>query len=532
MTTPEKKLSGLKGNINKYNYAYYVLQDPIVPDAEYDRLLRELGRLEEEYPHLLSEDSPTQRVGQPLAAGFREARHLQPMLSLNNCFSAAELHRFDDRMRKEEPKFDYSCVAKIDGIAVNLRYEKGVLRQGTTRGDGRTGEDVTHSIKTAYSVPLRLKGTQPPQLVEVRGEIYIRKSDFSAINQKARRSNQKLFVNPRNAASGALRSLDPTISTARRLSFFAYSIGELQGGDEFSSYQSIWKQLKQWGFIMIPHSRWVHSLTGAEKCYKDLLELRDKQDFEMDGMVITVDDLRARQKMGSIHRAPRWAVAYKFPAHEKRTRLVEVRFQVGRTGAVTPVARMEPVYVAGVTVQNATLHNMDEIKRLDLHKGDQVIVRRAGDVIPQIVKAIKEERAAGAQSVEEPKQCPSCGCLLKKSADQAVLRCSKEWECPEQRVLRLRHFVSRDAMDIEGFGEILVRQLAEKRLVEKPPDIYGLKTEQLLELERYAEKSTTNIIYAREKSKKTKLSRFIYALSIREVGRATAERLAASFRRH
>ncbi len=525
----EQQLNQLREKINQYNHAYYVDQDPMVTDNEYDRLFRQLSQLEEEHPHLRTKDSPTVRIGQPPAAGFKEVRHLQPLLSLNNCFTSAEMQKFDLRMRKEADEFTYSCIPKIDGIAVNLRYEKGLLQQGATRGDGYRGEDVTHSIRTIYSIPLSLKTQQPPELIEVRGEVYIRQSDFVKINQKARRDKQKLFVNPRNAASGALRSLDPAISAARRLSFFAYGIGKIEAATSFNSYKHIWQQLSDWGFIMVPHSSWASSLPQVEEHYHKLLKQRNDADFEMDGMVVTIDDLQLRTKIGNIHRAPRWAIAYKFPAHEKSTRLLAVDFQVGRTGAITPVARLEPVYVAGVTVKNATLHNMDEIERLDLRLGDQVIVRRAGDVIPQIVKAIKEARAAEAQSIKLPNRCPVCKRSLVKTEGQAIVRCPGEWECPEQRVLRLRHFVTRDAMDIEGFGEVLVRQLVTNNLVARPPDIYKLQSEKLMELERYAEKSATNIIAQREKSKNTSLGCFIYALGIREVGKATAEKLAAHF---
>lgn len=527
----EQQLNQLREKINQYNYAYYVDQDPIVTDNEYDRLFRQLSQLEEEYPHLQTEDSPTLRIGQPPAAGFEEVQHLQPLLSLNNCFSSAEMQKFDMRMRKEADEFTYSCIPKIDGIAVNLRYEKGLLQQGATRGDGYRGEDVTHSIRTIYSIPLRLKTQQPPALIEVRGEVYIRQSDFIKINQKARRDKQKLFVNPRNAASGALRSLDPAISSARRLSFFAYGIGELEAAISFNSYRDVWDQLNRWGFNMIPYSNWAGSLSQVEEHYHRLLKQRNNADFEMDGMVVTIDELQLRARIGNIHRAPRWAIAYKFPAHEKSTRLLAIDFQVGRTGAVTPVARLEPVYVAGVTVQNATLHNMDEIKRLDLRLGDQVVVRRAGDVIPQIVKAIKEARTTEieAQAIKMPRKCPVCKRPLVKTEGQTVIRCPGEWDCPEQKVLRLRHFVSRDAMDIEGFGEVLVRQLVKNNLVAKPPDIYRLQSDKLIELERYAEKSATNLITQREKSKNTSLPCFIYALGIREVGKATAEKLAAHF---
>jgi len=525
----EQQLNQLREKINQYNYAYYVDQDPIVTDNEYDRLFRKLSQLEEKHPHLQTKDSPTLRIGQPPAAGFEEVRHLQPLLSLNNCFASAEMQKFDVRMRKEANEFTYSCIPKIDGIAVNLRYEKGLLQQGATRGDGYRGENVTHSIRTIYSIPLRLRTEHPPELIEVRGEVYIRQSDFVRINQKARREKQKLFVNPRNAASGALRSLDPAISAARRLSFFAYGIGKIEAAISFSSYKHIWGQLSNWGFIMVPYSSWASSLPQVEKHYHKLLKQRNKVDFEMDGMVVTIDDLQLRAKIGNIHRAPRWAIAYKFPAHEKSTRLLAVDFQVGRTGAITPVARLEPVYVAGVTVQNATLHNMDEIERLNLRLGDQVIVRRAGDVIPQIVKVIKEARTAKAQAIKIPNKCPVCKRPLVKMEGQAVIRCPGEWDCSEQRVLRLRHFVTRDAMDIEGFGKVLVRQLVKNNLVVKPPDIYRLQSEKLMELERYAEKSATNLITQREKSKNTTLACFIYALGIREVGKATAEKLAAHF---
>lgn len=525
----ETRINELREKINQYNYAYYIDQDPTVTDDEYDRLFRELSQLEEQHPHLRTEDSPTLRIGQPPASGFKEIRHLQPLLSLNNCFSAAEMEKFDIRMKKEAGELIYSCVPKIDGIAVNLRYEKGLLCQGATRGDGYRGEDVTHSIRTIFSVPLRLRTEQPPELIEVRGEVYIRKSDFAKVNQKARRDKQKLFVNPRNAASGALRSLDPAISAARRLSFFAYAIGEAKTDTPLRSYQSIWNQLESWGFIMVPHSDWVNTLAQVEQRYQALVKLRNQTDFEMDGMVVALDDMQLRDKLGNIHRAPRWAIAYKFPAHEKSTRLLAVDFQVGRTGAITPVARLEPVYVAGVTVQNATLHNMDEIKRLDLREGDQVIVRRAGDVIPQIVKAIAKTRTGKSQAIKEPRACPVCGRALIRVAEQAVIRCPGEWDCTEQKVLRLRHFVTRNAIDIEGFGEVLVRQLVKNNLVARPQDIYRLQSDRLLELERYAEKSTTNLITQREKSKDTTLARFIYALGIREVGQATAEKLASHF---
>lgn len=531
VATPEKRLASLKEKISRYNYAYYVLQDPLITDEEYDQLFRQLSDLEEKHPEFVRSDSPTQRVGQAPASGFKEVRHRQPMLSFTNCFSAAELKKFIQRTEKQagETALIYSSSFKIDGVALSLLYEKGELRQAATRGDGEKGEEVTHSIRTIRSIPHQLKAQPPPDILEVRGEIYIKLSDFAAINRHARRQNTKLFVNPRNAASGALRSLDEAISTSRRLSFFAYAIGDMQGRTKPATFKEIWRQLKEWGFKIVPGTQWRTSLAALEKHYQRLLELRDEQDFETDGVVISLDDLQLREELGAIHRAPRWAIAYKFPAYEKSTRLMKVRFQVGRTGSVTPVAEVEPVYVGGVTVQNISVHNMDEIARLDLREGDKVIIRRAGDVIPQLVKVVREERKSGAQPILEPKQCPSCGAGLEKNADQAVLRCPNEWNCRAQRIWRIRHFVSRPAMDMEGFGEVLIRLLVEKNLVARPPDLYALKVKSLLDLARQAEKSTINLLSSREKSKRTTLARFIYALGIREVGQATAARLATYF---
>ena len=527
--SPERRLAQLREKISRYDYAYYVLQDPLIPDEEYDKLFHRLTDLEKSHPHLARADSPTQRVGQAPTSGYKEVVHRQPMLSFSNCFSSAELEKFMQRIEKlaGREKIRYSSSFKIDGVALSILYEKGKLQYAATRGDGEKGEDVTHSIQAIRSIPHRLKARPPPDLLEVRGEIYIRLADFAFINQQARKQQTKIFVNPRNAASGALRSLDEKISAARRLSFLAYSVGDVRGGPKWTTYQEIWQKLARWGFETIPHGAWLDSFSGLEEHYRALLQRRDKQDFEADGVVITVDDLRLREKLGNIQRAPRWAIAYKFPAYEKMTRLAAIRFQVGRTGSITPVAQVDPVYVGGVTVQNISVHNMDEVARLDLHEKDKVIIRRAGDVIPQITKTIKEERLPQALPIREPTVCPCCGTPLEKNEEQAALRCPNEWNCREQRVLRIKHFVSRPAMDIEGFGEVLIRLLVEKDLIARPPDIYALKAKELLALARYAEKSTLNLLSAREKSKQTTMARFIYALGIREVGQANAERLAA-----
>lgn len=524
----------LRSELDYHNRQYYVFDAPVIPDVEYDRLLRELQTLEAQYPDLITPDSPTQRVGDKPLDGFEEVAHKLPMLSLDNAFDEEELTDFDRRIRErlklsaEEP-IRYQAEPKLDGLALNLRYEKGRLIQGATRGDGTRGENVTSNVRTINAIPLKLSGEGWPDVLEVRGEVFMPRKGFEALNQRARDAGEKTFVNPRNAAAGSLRQLDPRLTAKRPLSFFAYGLGEISSGQIAESQSASMDRLRDWGLPVSPVSKIVTDVAACIRYYQGISTQRDDLPYDIDGVVFKVDQLKLQQKLGAVSRAPRWAIAYKFPAQEMLTCVESIEFQVGRTGAVTPVARLKPVFVGGVTVSNATLHNMEEVARKDVRQGDTVIVRRAGDVIPEVVSVVNPERDDRPEAVSLPEHCPICGSDIDKPEGEAVARCSGGLYCPAQRKEALKHFASRKAMDIEGLGDKLVEQLVEQHLVDSPADLFTLSLEQLSGLERMAEKSAQNLLDALDKSKQTTLSRFLYALGIREVGEATARSLASQF---
>ncbi len=522
----------LASELHHHNYRYYALDDPEITDREYDERLRRLQDLETRYPHLKSPDSPTQRVGVAPLSAFAEAEHLQPMLSLENAFSDEEVADFERRardwLRRDEP-LAFVCEPKLDGVAVSLLYRDGVLARGATRGDGRKGEDITANVRTIDSVPLRLRGEGVPPVLEVRAEIYMPRAGFEALNASAREAGDKTFVNPRNAAAGSLRQLDSRITASRPLAIFAYGGGYSEGWRQPEQHWQVLGQLRDWGLPVNPLIELARDLDGCFAYYRRLAGLRDSLDYDIDGIVYKVNDLELQRRLGFVARAPRWAVARKFPAQEMATTLLDVEFQVGRTGAVTPVARLEPVFVGGVTVSNATLHNRDEIERLDLRIGDRVVVRRAGDVIPQIVRVVEGERPPHARPITFPDHCPVCNSPVEAAEGEAVLRCSGGLVCAAQRKQALIHFASRKAMDIDGLGEKLVEQLVDRGLVQSVADLYRLDRDTLAGLERMAEKSADNLVQAIAASRDTTLARFLHALGIREVGEATAQALAAHF---
>lgn len=531
-----KRIESLRREIDHHNYLYHALDEPQIPDAEYDRLMRELQELESEHPELVTSDSPTQRVGAGPVAAFGTVEHLLPMLSLGNAFSEEELRDFHRRVTERlelEPDdaLDYAVEPKLDGAAVSLLYEQGKLTRGATRGDGTTGEDITHNVRTIASVPLKLSGKGYPDTLEVRGEVFMPRDLFQEYNAAASERGDKTFVNPRNAAAGSLRQLDPKLTAERPLDIYVYSIGYVDGGSVPERHSEILDQLQQWGFKVCPERRVVSGVDGCLEYYAEIGRRRDKLAYDIDGVVYKVDRLDYQRELGFVSRAPRWAIAHKFPAQEELTTVNNVEFQVGRTGAVTPVARLEPVFVGGVTVSNATLHNMDELHRKDVRIGDTVIVRRAGDVIPEVVKVIKERRPKGARKVRAPKSCPICGSAVVRPEGEAVARCSGGLVCSAQRIEALKHFVSRRALDIEGLGAKLIEQLVAASRLQTPADIFSLEKEELVALERMGEKSADNLLDAIDRSRSTTLSRFLYALGIREVGEATANALAASFGR-
>ncbi|MDJ0877627.1 MAG: NAD-dependent DNA ligase LigA [Halieaceae bacterium] len=530
------EIESLRAQLREHNYRYYVLDEPSIPDASYDRLMRELQALEAAHPELVTEDSPSRRVGAEPLTEFTQVRHELPMLSLDNAFSGEEMAEFDRRVKQRlerEEDIEYACEPKLDGIAVSLLYRDGVLERGATRGDGRTGEDITHNIRTVQSIPLRLMGEGFPALLEVRGEVYLPRDGFEAMNEQARAEGGKLFVNPRNAAAGTLRQLDPRVAASRPLEMCCYSVGVVEGvpaGAHWPDQQSdILDQLQRWGLRINAESAVVQGVEGCDAYYERLADKRDSLAYDIDGIVFKVNDIALQEALGFVSRAPRWAIARKFPAQEESTRLLDVEFQVGRTGAITPVARLEPVFVGGVTVSNATLHNRDEIERLGVKKGDTVIVRRAGDVIPQVVSVIESERPGDAQAIRFPDHCPVCDSPVERIEGEAVIRCTGGLVCQAQRKQSLKHFASRRAMDVDGLGDKLVDQLVDEGLVENAADLYRLSVEQLAGLERMAEKSARNLVDALETSKQTSLARFIFALGIREVGEATALNLANHF---
>jgi len=524
----------LHARLREHNYRYYVLDEPAVPDAEYDRLWRRLQELEQANPELVTVDSPTQRVGAQPLREFRQVRHEMPMLSLDNAFNAEEMDEFERRLQdrlKSRDAIEYACEPKLDGIAVSLLYRDGVLERGATRGDGTSGEDITHNVRTILSIPLRLLGDGYPELLEVRGEVYMPRHGFEAMNARARARDEKVFVNPRNAAAGSLRQLDARVTDARPLEMCCYGVGVVQGGALPPRHHLILEELQRWGLRINAASAVV---TGVDECnrYYDQLALkRDQLPYDIDGIVFKVNDLSLQAQLGFVSRAPRWAIARKFPAQEEITRLLDIEYQVGRTGAVTPVARLQPVFVGGVTVSNASLHNRDEIERLGVMVGDFVVVRRAGDVIPQVVSVVMDQRPADAQVPQFPSHCPVCNSLLERPEDEAIFRCTGGLVCAAQRKEAIKHFASRRAMDIDGLGDKLVEQMVDAQMINSIADLYTLQVEQLLALERMGKKSAENLVAALEKSRATTLPRFIYALGIREVGEATALSLARHFGR-
>ena len=528
-----QEIDSLRERLDSWNYQYYVLDQPTVPDAEYDRCLRRLVELEREYPALLRPDSPTQRVGAAPLERFRQVTHDVPMLSLDNAFNAQDMldfnRRLQDRLGEGEAALEFACEPKLDGIAVSLLYRGGVLERAATRGDGSTGEDITHNVRTIPSVPLRLRGEGYPQVLEVRGEIYLPRAGFEQINARARAQGEKTFVNPRNAAAGSLRQLDARITATRPLEMCCYGVGLVSGGDLPAQHSAVLARLQQWGLRINAESLVVQGIEACDEYYQRLAARRDALPYDIDGIVFKVNDLALQQRLGFVSRAPRWAIARKFPAQEELTRLLDVEFQVGRTGAITPVARLEPVFVGGVTVSNATLHNSDEIERLGVRLGDVVVVRRAGDVIPQVVSVVLERRPPDARPIVFPTSCPVCASPLERAEDEAVVRCMGGLVCAAQQKAAIRHFASRRAMDIEGLGDKLVEQLVDEGLVANVAGLYHLQREQLLALERMGEKSADNLLAALERGKHTTLPRFIFALGIREVGEATALALARHF---
>ncbi|MCM8613390.1 NAD-dependent DNA ligase LigA [Accumulibacter sp.] len=522
----------LRAEIGEHDHRYYVLDAPLISDAEYDRLFRELQALEAEHPELLCSDSPTQRVGAAPLTGFATVAHRTPMLSLNNAFSDDEVAAFDRRVREGlavEGEVSYVAEPKFDGLAVSLSYERGVLLRGATRGDGSTGEDVTANLRTLRSIPLHLQGRGWPALLEVRGEVLMWRSDFERMNEQQRRKGEKEFINPRNAAAGSLRQLDPRITATRPLRFVAYGVGAVAAGRLPATHCELLDRLASWGFAVAAERRRVSGLAALLACQREIGSRRATLPYDIDGVVYKVDDLAAQERLGFVSRAPRFALAHKFPAAEALTEVLDISLQVGRTGALTPVARLAPVFVGGVTVTNATLHNEDEIRRKDVRVGDTVVVRRAGDVIPEVVRVLPEKRPPAATVFVMAASCPVCGSQVVRQKDEAVARCSGGLYCPAQRRQALLHFASRRAMDIEGLGERLVEQLVEHDVVRTPADLYRLDPQALVQLERMAEKSADNLLAAIKRSKGTTLARFIYALGIRNVGEATARDLARHF---
>ena len=534
MTVPDsvrERARILHAELHEHNYRYYSRDDPAIPDVEYDQLLRELQSLEAQYPQLITPDSPTQRVGAAPLQAFGEVHHEQRMLSLDNAFSDEELLDFDRRVRErlETDEIEYAAEPKLDGLAISLLYRNGLLVRAATRGDGVTGEDVTQNVRTIESVPLKLAGRSIPEVLEVRGEVYMSHAGFEALNQQARAAGQKLFINPRNAAAGSLRQLDPAITARRSLEMFCYGVGKVSGGTPATTHTGILSQLQDWHLRVYDDVQQVSGVSGCIAYYQRYQQQREHLPFEIDGVVFKVNRLQQQESLGFVARAPRWAIARKFPAQERETRVLGIEVQVGRTGALTPVARLEPVFVGGVTVTNATLHNEEEVQRKDVRKGDAVIVRRAGDVIPEVVRVIMDKRPGGTQQFQLPTSCPVCHSHVVRVEGEAVARCSGGLFCPAQRKEAIKHFASRRAMDIEGLGDKLVEQLVEKGRVSHVSDLYRLTVEDLAGLERMAEKSASNLVDALQRSKSTSLPRFIYALGIREVGEATAQTLAREF---
>jgi DNA ligase (NAD+) len=527
-----ERAAELRSAIEHHNYRYYALDDPEVSDADYDRLMRELQALEQRFPELVDPGSPTQRVGSQPVAAFGEVEHRIAMLSLDNAFTEEEVRDFDRRVRERLPGMktvEYMAEPKLDGLAVSLTYEGGQLVQGATRGDGAKGEDVTANLKVIRAVPLRLRGAGFPRLFEVRGEVFMPVEGFKKFNAEAQKRGERLLVNPRNAAAGSLRQLDPRLTAQRPLDIFFYSVGFSEGGALPQRQHELLKALRGWGLRTSGEGRLVKGVEGCLEYYASIAVKRAQLPYQIDGVVYKVDDIAAQRRLGFVSRAPRWAIAHKFPAEEAMTVVRDVEFNVGRTGALTPVAKLEPVFVGGVTVSNATLHNMDEVERKDVRIGDTVVIRRAGDVIPEVVKVVTERRTAQAREVRLPERCPICASAVERLPDRAVARCTGGLFCPAQRKEALRHFASRHALDIEGLGTKLIDQLVDNGTVRTPADLYNLTLEQLADLERMGEKSAANLIEALQRSRQTTLPRFLLALGIPDVGETTARALALHF---
>ena len=530
----QQQIDTLRQDLRRYEYEYHVLDNPTIPDAEYDRLFHQLKALEAAHPELITADSPTQRVGAKPLSGFAQIRHEIPMLSLDNAFSDEEFYAFvkriEDRLIRLPEPLTFCCEPKLDGLAVSILYVNGVLTQAATRGDGTTGEDITANIRTIRNIPLQLLMDNPPARLEVRGEVFMPHAGFERLNQLALEKGEKTFANPRNAAAGSLRQLDPKITSKRPLVLNAYGIGIAEGVDLPNTHYDRLQWLKSIGIPVNPEIRLCNGTDEVLDFYRDIQNKRSSLGYDIDGTVLKINDIALQEKLGFISKAPRWAIAYKFPAQEELTRLNNVEFQVGRTGAITPVAKLEPVFVAGVTVSNATLHNGDEIERLDIAIGDTVVIRRAGDVIPQIIGVLHDRRPADARPIIFPKTCPVCDSAIVRIEGEAVARCTGGLFCAAQRKEALKHFVSRKAMDIDGVGGKLIEQLVDRELIHTPADLFKLDLTTLTRLERMGAKSAENALASLEKAKNTTLARFIFALGIREVGEATALNLANHFK--
>ncbi|WP_318521678.1 NAD-dependent DNA ligase LigA [Photobacterium leiognathi] len=528
----QQELFTLKEQLDYHGHRYYVEDNPEIPDAEYDRMMQQLLKIEADHPEWVTVDSPSQRVGGTALEGFTQVKHEIAMLSLDNAFNDDDLRAFQKRLQdrlRSGSELSYCCEPKLDGLAVSLMYENGVLVQAATRGDGATGENITHNVRTIRAIPLKLQGTDWPARLEVRGEVFMPKKGFEALNEKALKKGEKTFANPRNAAAGSLRQLDPKITATRPLSFYAYAVGVVEGRELAETQYERLCQLKAWGLPMCPEIRKVDSIEEVIVYHQSIGEKRQSLGYEIDGVVIKVDDIDTQQQLGFVARAPRWAIAYKFPAQEEMTVLNNVEFQVGRTGAITPVAKLEPVFVGGVTVSNATLHNADEVERLGVMIGDTVIIRRAGDVIPQIASVVESRRPESAQAIVFPTECPVCQSKIERIEGEAVARCTGGLFCQAQRKEALKHFVSRKALDVDGCGEKVIEQLVDREMVATPADLFKFSAGEVTVLERMGPKSAQKLVDALKASKLTTLPRFIYSLGIREVGEATAANLANYF---
>ncbi|ASD65971.1 NAD-dependent DNA ligase LigA [Pseudoalteromonas piscicida] len=528
----ESQVAALRQQLEDYNYQYYVLDNPSVPDAEYDRVMRQLMALEQQHPELQSPDSPSQKVGGEALSKFEQVTHRVPMLSLDNAFDESEFTAFNRRLKERlltSKDVTFCCEPKLDGLAVSILYRDGVLVQAATRGDGQVGENITENVKTIRNIPLKLRGDHIPHEVEVRGEVFMDTAGFIKLNETAQAKGDKTFANPRNAAAGSLRQLDSKITAKRPLMFYAYSMGLVEGGELANEHYAQLQQLQGWGLPMSPETKLVDNAQQALAYYQDIMTRRAELPYEIDGVVIKVNDKAQQEQLGFVARAPRWAIAFKFPAQEEITQLLDVEFQVGRTGAITPVARLEPVFVGGVTVSNATLHNGDEIARLGVKIGDTVIVRRAGDVIPQVTQVVLDRRPDDAKEIEFPDTCPVCDSHVERVEGEAVARCTGGLVCRAQRKEAIKHFASRKALDIDGLGDKIVEQLVERELIKTPADLFILRQGHFESLERMGPKSAKNLVAALEEAKQTTLAKFLYSLGIREVGEATAQNLANHF---